>query len=312
VFDSPQMLPVLFSFRKGLFIYTPILLFAIIGLIRFFKTKPAFFYGIIITLTVSIYILSSWWAWSYGICWGMRPMIDYYPLLALPLAAGFDYFFSKNKIAQILTSVVILLLIMLNLFQTWQYKNGLIHYDDMTRAAYFKGFFQTKITPGWLDLLSPYDWERRINGLPQIEYSEAYLKSSIGKYPVKIRGFNLQYAGINPKAQNAVAAFIKGDSEFGIFKIEPQQGDTVCIRASNGNLVSVSRAYDNVLIADAVIPGAAEKFVITYLEEDDNKIALRSFNGRYVSESAMFPNLLFATSTEISEKETFRLFVVEK
>ena len=233
-------------------------------------------------------------------------------ILAVPLAAGFSFLLSRRRIAAAISLTVTGLLVALNLFQTWQYSKGLIHYDDMTRAAYFKGFFQTKASLEWQDLLSPYDWDRRINGLPQIEYSEAWLKGSYEKYPVRLRAFNLQYAGINPKAQNAVAAFVKGETELGSFRIEPLRGDTVCIRAANGNFVSVSAAYDNVLLADAAIPGQNGKFVISYLSPDDNRIALKASNGRYVAASASFPNLLYAVSGEVAQKETFRLFVIGK
>ncbi len=176
IFNSPQIIPFLFSFRKGVFVYTPILFFSVIGLIYFFKQNKAFFYSIVVLMSISIYLLSSWWAWSYGICWAMRPMIDYYAILSIPFAAGINYFSKQSRYIYIIQIAIISLLITLNLFQTWQYKNGLIHYDDMSKEAYFKGFFQTKVTDEWKDLLKPYDWNRRIIGLPQIKYSEKFLK----------------------------------------------------------------------------------------------------------------------------------------
>ncbi|MCW3084058.1 MAG: hypothetical protein JWP12_1424 [Bacteroidetes bacterium] len=311
LFDSPQIFPFLFSFRKGVFVYTPILIFAVIGLIRLFKTNRAIFYGTVITLALTIYILSSWWAWSYGICWGMRPMIDYYSLLSIPLAAGFAFVFSRKKIA-LLASTVIVLLIALNLFQTWQYKNGLIHYDDMTEEAYFKGFFQTEISPGWQDLLRPYDWDRRIKGLPQVDYSKEYFFNNFGKYTVSLRGFNQQYAAINPKAQNAVAAYTKNIIPVSLFTIQPIRGDTVCIRAVNGNFLSVNALYENALLATSIIPGASEKFIISFVRDNDNKITLQALNGNYVSTGDAFPNILSASATTVSPKETFRLFVNEQ
>ncbi|MCW3072762.1 MAG: hypothetical protein JWO44_2652 [Bacteroidetes bacterium] len=312
VFSSPQMSLFLFSFRKGVFVYTPILLFAVIGFIRLYKIQRAIFYGTVILMPVTVFLLSSWWAWSYGICWGMRPMIDYYSLLSIPLASGFAMLFSKKMFAFI-GSALVVLLIALNLFQTWQYKNGLIHYDDMTRKAYIKGFFQTRPSPEWQDLLRPYDWDRRIKGLPQIENYKAYFESCYGRYYVYFRGANMQYVAINPKAQNAVAAYAKEYSaDVCSFTVRDLGNGTAGIVSSDEHFLSVSSMYDNVLIANADRAGANELFEIVYLEEDDNRIALKSkATGKYVTMSPAFPNILFATADTIGRNEIFRLFVIE-
>ncbi|HEX8516859.1 MAG TPA: hypothetical protein VF868_11710 [Bacteroidia bacterium] len=309
VFSSPQMLPFLFSFRKGIFIYTPVLIFSVIGLVWLYRKRRDVFYGTIIIMPLTVFLLSSWWAWSYGISWGIRPMIDYYALLAIPLAAGFSMSFSKGRILAGFSGVIIFLFIILNLFQTWQYKNGLIHYDDMTRESYFKGFFQTEKSLEWLDLLSPYDWDRRIRGLPQIEYNKEYIQASFGKYPVYLRGYNLQIVTVNAKAQHAVAAYMKAPGPGSWFDIEPSGEDIISFRAGNGYYLTVSGSYDNALIADAAFIGEKEKFHITYLS--DNRVALKAWNGKYVAVSPDFPNILFASSSEVSQKETFRLFVKE-
>jgi hypothetical protein len=309
VFSSPQMLPFLFSFRKGLFVYTPILFFAVIGLIRLYKTHRAIFYGTVILMPVTVFLLSSWWAWSYGICWGMRPAIDYYSLLSIPLASGFAWVFTKKRL-RLAAAILVMLLILLNLFQTWQYKNGLIHYDDMTRKAYFKGFFQTKASPEWQDLLRPYDWDRRISGLPQVENYRKYFRESYGTHYVYFRGCNMQYVATNPKAQNAVAAYAKEpSSRLCEFRILGNEG-SVAIFSGDDHFISVSREYDNVLIANASRADHNEQFEIIYLEDDDNRIALKSLaNGKYVTVSPEFPNIVFATADKIGRNETFRLFV---
>lgn len=311
VFSSPQIFAFLFSFRKGVFIYTPILLFAVTGLVYMFRSNRPVFYGTLIIMIFTVFILSSWWAWSYGICWGMRPMIDYYSILSIPLGAGFSYINSKGKLLSVLQYGIVSLFIILNLFQTWQYKNGLIHYDDMTREAYFKGFFQTKATPDWKDLLKPYNWNRRIKGLPQVEYSKEYFDSNYNKYSASLRGCNQEYVAINPKAQNAVASYLKEISANAEFNIQSIKGDTICIRSSNGKYLSIHHEYDNVILANSITPGLNEFFVIVYLSKNDNKIALRSFNGKFIHIDKNFPYMLFANAETITSDETFRLFLNE-
>jgi hypothetical protein len=312
VFSSPQILPFLFSFRKGIFIYTPVLVFAVIGLFRLYKTHREIFYGTIVIMPVTVFILSSWWAWSYGISWGIRPMIDYYSLLSIPLAAGFVLLFSKGRVIKFITSIIIVLFISLNLFQTWQYKNGLIHYDDMTREAYFKGFFQTKPSLEWKDMLSPYDWNRRIKGLPQLEYSREFFEKNHG-LPIMIRGYNLQYLATNPKARNAVAAYAKQySSPFCNFKTQLLEDSSVAIIANDGHYLSVNSEFDNVIIADGQSPGINARFEITFINKDDNRVAFRSkSNGKYLTVDPAFPNILFASAEVITQKEIFRLFVID-
>jgi hypothetical protein len=311
VFDKPEILAFLVGFRKGVFIYTPVLVFAVIGLIHIRKRDPSIFYATIVLLSVTIFVLASWWNWSYGICWGIRPIIDYYSFLSIPLAAGFEAVFSGNKISSFISRILIVLLISLNLFQTWQYKNGLIHYDDMSKEAYQYGFCQTKLSREWQDLLKPYDWERRLKGLPQIEYSRSYFEESFKTKRIYLRGFNLQFVSMNEKAQNAIAAYQKEVSDNSFFRIVPMNGDTVTIIASNGNFLSVSKKFDNILIASPTILPFPEKFQLIYLKNNDNLVAIKCLNNRYITVSGIFPNLLYGTSKKIGQKETFRLFVKE-
>ena len=312
IFSSPAIFLFLFSFRKGIFIYTPVLVFAVVGLVALYRRQRGIVVATLSVMLLTVFILSSWWAWSYGISWGIRPMVDYYSLLAIPMAAGLSFFMEKGRLIKVITAAVLFLLIALNLFQTWQYKNGLIHYDDMTREAYFKGFFQTKRSAEWMDLLKPYDWERRIKGLPQVDYSKEYFESSFEKYPVELRGFNLQYAAINPKAQNAVAAYAKSSTGYSLFRVKRLSSGTVALVAANGRFLSVTPQYDNVLMANALSPGPMEQFEISYLEDGDNRISLRSIGtGKYVMVSPEFPNMLLAAAGTASQKEIFRLFVLE-
>ena len=312
LFKSPQMLPFLFSFRKGLFIYTPILLFSIIGLIKLFKSDKGLFYGTIITLFASIYVLSSWWAWSYGICWGMRPMIDYYAMLSIPLASGFSVFLSKGNLTKYITGIIISVLIILNLFQTWQYKNGLIHYDDMTKESYFIGFFQTKESIAWKDALKPYDWGRRIKGLPQIEYSSKLIENLSDTDEIYFRGNNLYYWAINPKAENMVGSYFEDVKVESLFTLTPAGDGNVYIRASNGYYLSAIHQYNNILAATSGTPSNNEKFSIEYLKEGDNKIALKAANGKYLSVSTVFPYVVSASGNDIKSSEIMRFYIFNR
>ena len=138
----PHILEILFSFRKGLFIYVPIMFFAFLG---FFKSgiliKPLKA-GLIFYSIASIYIVSCWSCWWYGSCFGNRALIPLYVGLTFPLASFFEKgLFSRYKF---LLAAILLILISLNLFQSWQINKGILDSTNMSRAYYVSTFLQTK------------------------------------------------------------------------------------------------------------------------------------------------------------------------
>ena len=50
-----------------------------------YKRKNPWFLSALIMLPFIIYLFSSWWCWWFGGGFGMRPMIDYYPLFIIPI-----------------------------------------------------------------------------------------------------------------------------------------------------------------------------------------------------------------------------------
>ena len=86
-FLDPHFYSILFSYKKGLFIYTPILLFTILSIIWFAYKKYFYllFTWVSFFLTVT-YVLSSWWSWFYGCSYGLRAYIDYYTVFFIPFA----------------------------------------------------------------------------------------------------------------------------------------------------------------------------------------------------------------------------------
>jgi hypothetical protein len=139
-FYNPHVFKALFGFRKGWFIYTPIMLFSIIGITQLFKTNKNLILMISIFLCVYIYVAFSWWCWWYGGSFSQRVMIDVYPLLAIPLAAFINYVFKLSFFKKSVFIGLFIGLTLLNLFQTTQAKFNIIHYDSMTFESYIKSF----------------------------------------------------------------------------------------------------------------------------------------------------------------------------
>lgn len=144
---EPKWKEVLFGFKKGYFIYAPILLFSFPGLYFLFKFNKNLFYGWILTSVVLIYLTSSWWCWWYGGGLGMRPFVDFLPILFLPIP------FLLNKLNRYLLIVFIgCSYTFIYLYQVYQiqYNKNILHYDGVTKEEFLRIFIKTDDRFSWM------------------------------------------------------------------------------------------------------------------------------------------------------------------
>ena len=167
-FDRPRILNFLFSYRKGWLVYSPIFILSFLGLFKMYKNKNEWGLPVVITLIATIYLFSCWWCWWFGGGFGMRPMIDYYPLLIIPIGELF-----KQKLTLLKNGVItfILLCISFNLFQTLQRRNLVIHWDSMSKESYWAFFTKIKME-------KKEDWERQEKLLIKPDYDKAKIGES--------------------------------------------------------------------------------------------------------------------------------------
>ncbi len=139
---KPQLLKVLFSFRKGWFIYTPLMVFVVFGFYWLFKNNKMLFAPVLIFSLINLYIVSSWSCWWFGSCFGNRALIGGYAVLSIPLGYCFEHLL-KTKL-KYLYLLLFTMFVGLNLFQSWQMSKGILDAANMSRAYYFSTFLQTK------------------------------------------------------------------------------------------------------------------------------------------------------------------------
>lgn len=142
VWDSPSVASLLWSYRKGWFVYTPVALTVVVGLLfMFFRRDYYRLATFLIFFSVLVYMLASWWSWWYGDGFGMRPLVDFYPILVVPVVLWLTRFYSERWKGSLITMVV--LLIGLNLLQVWQLHAGILLPDNMNRSKYWHVFMKT-------------------------------------------------------------------------------------------------------------------------------------------------------------------------
>lgn len=159
-FGDPAIIKGLFSWRKGLFIYTPLLVFSFAGIIALWTKKSAFAAPVTLFVPVNIYIIFSWWCWWYGGGFGQRAFIDSYALMAVAAAALLAWALSSAKKGLKKTIITIFLSLMsIGIFNNLQYYYGAIHWDSMTRAAYFDSFGRIRPSAKFYRLLEAPDYD---------------------------------------------------------------------------------------------------------------------------------------------------------
>lgn len=89
-FANPQIVNVLFSVRKGLFFWAPLLLTFFPGLYYLKRYAPGYLLPAVIYLPAHVYLVSSWWCWWGGGTFGHRFFTEALPLFALKFSALYE------------------------------------------------------------------------------------------------------------------------------------------------------------------------------------------------------------------------------
>ena len=141
-FLQPHLWDGIFSYRKGWLLYTPIMTFAIIGLIPLFFYEKKWRISILSYCLLNIYIVLSWHIWWYASSFGMRALVQSYAVLAIPLAVLFDRL-SRYRWALSMSIVFGIFCLGLNHFQDWQYRHRILAMDEMTKTFYWNAWGKT-------------------------------------------------------------------------------------------------------------------------------------------------------------------------
>lgn len=154
---APYLWKVLFSYKKGWLIYTPIMFFIFPGFYFLFKKNRGLFISIISFFIIHLLLVSSWPTWWYGGSFGQRTMMESYLLLSLPIAAFIQSIYHRTTFINLTINCLLFSLIILNLFQTWQYINHILPPNRITKQYYWIVFGSTSVKEADLYYLEPED-----------------------------------------------------------------------------------------------------------------------------------------------------------
>jgi hypothetical protein len=201
-FLHPYTWEVLFSFRKGWYIYTPVMAVATAGLFLLRERLPVWRWSLVAFFLLNLYVVSSWSCWWYADSFGQRALVQSYAVMALPLGAVLGRLAERTAIWRWSGAALLLGLTGLNLFQVHQQTLGLIHTSRMTWPAY-KAVFGRIQRPEGLEKL----WlvERALtmdHGAPDL--------SGYRSWPLRTMGFDAPEPGVDEAGRTDTIAFDGG------------------------------------------------------------------------------------------------------
>lgn len=171
---DPQILNILFSYRKGWITYTPLVLLSFIGFFFIPKNFPVSKWVFVFVTAAMVYVLSCWWDWFFGGCFGARGFCQYISFLSIPFAFFVNFVVNSEKtfllkgLLNLTVFVFIFSCVCLNIGQSYQINHGKIHPWGMSKKVYWTVFRTYQFTDAyeyqyWADLVMP-DYEKLRNG----------------------------------------------------------------------------------------------------------------------------------------------------
>ncbi|MBL7909711.1 MAG: glycosyltransferase family 39 protein [Bacteroidia bacterium] len=139
-FNDPSVFKMLFGFNNGLFIYVPLCLLWLFGLIPMFNINRYKGFVFVFSLAIIFYIFGSYWAYNYFDGFGIRTFVDFVPMFLIAGAYMFQNFTPKLKYT---AGALAFLFLCLNLLYIYQYRNGIIKGNGMNFDKYAYVFLKT-------------------------------------------------------------------------------------------------------------------------------------------------------------------------
>ena len=136
-FFDPHIVAILFSYKKGLFLYTPVFLLSFAGCYFLWKSSRFQFYSWLTFFLIITYVFSCWWLWFYGGSFSSRVYVEYIPLFMILLAMALN----QINLKWLFNSLIVILIIICQV-QTYQYRYNIIHWSEMTKEKYWNIFLR--------------------------------------------------------------------------------------------------------------------------------------------------------------------------
>jgi len=173
---SPHIYRSIFSFRKGMLVYCPMVFFAIAGFVVMYKKQRKLFWAFFAYFIINAYMLSAWTS-IYNFGW--RAFVQSYAVLSVPWAFFIDSLFRKKLSYKIILSLLMAFVIFYNIFQAAQIQKGVIDGSRMSPEYFLRTFMKLKASEEDRKLLLV---KRSASGIDTFSNPEDYQSPRVLQY----------------------------------------------------------------------------------------------------------------------------------
>jgi hypothetical protein len=154
---KPHVLDVLFSYKAGWLMYSPVMILGVVGLWFLRRSQKAIFPAVALFCLLFLYVTAAWDIWWYGGSLGSRAMVQSHAVWLFPMAACVQLMWDKSwsRWCLILLSAFC---IWYNMWWTMQaHTGGLFQAEQMTKRYFWKVIGQSEMNRDWLKFLDTRD-----------------------------------------------------------------------------------------------------------------------------------------------------------
>jgi hypothetical protein len=142
-FGSPHLFGTLFSVERGVFFWSPVLLFAVAGLWVGRGWARGWVAVTVAVLAADTYLMASWYMWYFGVGYGHRAYVDALGVFGIYMAAFFAWAAERPRVAKAVRALTAALVV-LSMVQTVQYWTGVIPGEKTTWDQYRALFLRVR------------------------------------------------------------------------------------------------------------------------------------------------------------------------
>lgn len=156
----PHVIVGLFSYKTGWFVYSPLVVLGFAGYFIYFMQKSKVIWATGIAIALAMYITFAWDDYLYGGSLGSRAMIQYYGLLALPMAALVQTI-RKSRIGSTFLFVIIGISAYYNFWLTHQaHRGGFLPVGQVTKEYFWATVGKWNLEQDVVKLLDNPDYNK--------------------------------------------------------------------------------------------------------------------------------------------------------
>ena len=148
---------VLFSVKNGWLVYSPLVAAAFAGYYFLAEKNRVIFLPAFLFPMVLLFAAACNPAWFFNDRFGYPYLTESYAVLCLPLGYFIQWLWNRGLPSRIILLAFSVLVVTLNLFQTWQFKHSILVPERMTWSYYSAVFGKTTVTTSDRILLEPRD-----------------------------------------------------------------------------------------------------------------------------------------------------------